>query len=362
MLLSVDWIHGYVKVSLQFYSNLAVTANTTTSNCDRTLKRSYSHKYFEFKNSSNMSSYQSPSKTTSFADRTAMSHTEFDNTYYRFGPASLDDNRKLMALGALMQHGLGRCVIRKPVWDAHLASQQNTNEDGNESSDIDIPDFYLDPWVAEDLLVTGKDILLWAPLAKGGNGSRAAARARAKIKMNAHGGFCGLTKSWKIPFGLDPELFAEGKAYAERKGMVALDTPRIYLKKVDWRGDRNITIKNNFKKLGGSFDWLRLLWYLPGGAHLNGLEAYFSLFADQANVPSSRPVPPAAAPAAPLPPFQAAASNVTAAVTKTLSYPTASNTTTANTPAAQEPASPKQRQSKRTARSKGSSSQKKAKK
>ena len=268
-----------------------------------------------------MSSYQSPSKHTSFASRTAMSHTDFDATYNRFRPATDNDNRRLMGLGAVMQHGLRRCVIKKKVWDAHLASQQNMIEDGNESSDIDMPGFVDEPWVPEDLLVTGKDILLWAPLAKGGKGSRPAAKKRAKIRQNAHGGFCGLTKSWKIPFGIDPAVFAEGKAYAERKGMVASDTPRIYLRKVDWRGDSNVTIKNNFKKLGGSFDWNRSQWYVPGGAHLNGFEAYFSLFADQANVPDARPVLSAAAAAAPAPemaptpPPQAAASNLTAVTT-----------------------------------------------
>ena len=263
-------------------------------------------------------SYQSPSKNTSFADRTSLSNTEFDATYRRFRPASNDVNRRLMALGAFMQHGLQRCVIKKKIWDAHLASQQNMTEDGDESSDIDMPEFIAETWVAEDLLVTGKDILLWAPLAKGGN-SRPAARIRAKIRQNAYGGFCGLTKSWKIPFGIDPALFAMGKKYAERKGWVASDTPRIYLRKVDWRGDRNITLKNNFKKLGGSFNWNRSQWYVPGGANLGGFEAYYSLFADQSKVPSARPVPPAAAPevAQTPPPLPAAASsNLTAAVTK----------------------------------------------
>ena len=161
-----------------------------------------------------MASYNSPSKNTSYSSRTAMSQSAFDATYLRFRPGTDEEHRKLMCIGAIKQQGLGRCVITKLIWDAHLAAQQNKPDTGDESSDVEMEGFYPEVWNAGDLLVAGKDIHLWAPLAKGNKDSMPAARKRAKIRQFAHGGFCGITKSWKIPFGIDPALFAEGKAYA----------------------------------------------------------------------------------------------------------------------------------------------------
>ena len=104
--------------------------------------------------------------------------------------------------------------MEKRKWETYLESLKLV-DGGDESSDIDIGDFMPASWVAKDYLATGPDVRLFNPRAKENRWDETLSQQRAKVKERAFGRFCGTTKCWILPNGIDPKQYEDGKAYAK---------------------------------------------------------------------------------------------------------------------------------------------------
>ena len=128
---------------------------------------------------------------------------------------------------------------------------------------------------------------LFNPRAKGNRWDEKALKQRSKIEERAFGRFCGKTKYWIIPFGINPKQYEDGKAYGKQKGSLAQTNHSfVYLTPQQLQRENDI-MKTKFKSLAGELNWSTKKWYIPEGAKIETFMDCYPIFADKTKILAS---------------------------------------------------------------------------
>ena len=109
--------------------------------------------------------------------------TEYQRLYIVFqANFPKEDVNKLLKIGAQFEAGMGRCVIKKTIWSAYLATVGEQAE-GDASSEISMDDdvYAVEDFIPQDHISTGTNILLDVNQSKGSGIN--ALKTKTKLKQ-----------------------------------------------------------------------------------------------------------------------------------------------------------------------------------